>query len=169
MNMPLDVYISHKLGRRVTGVEMQEAVGLGKTTYSERKKSGFSMEEIVKVCEHFHESPTLALIDLGYLNWDDVVYAFAHSDEALERAAITGDPIAISFVHRLRGDTAEQKLNDLLKLNEQMKPEVSDLAARRKMAEPPTYDPTYKPDFSEYDAASHGEKQIIPENGLESP
>ncbi|MFE5790677.1 helix-turn-helix domain-containing protein [Rhodococcus erythropolis] len=33
----------------------------------------------------------------------------------------------------------------------------------------PTYDPNYEPDFSEYDAASHGEKETIPENGLESP
>lgn len=33
----------------------------------------------------------------------------------------------------------------------------------------PTYNPNDKPDFSELDAASRGEKQTIPENGLESP
>lgn len=65
--------------------------------------------------------------------------------------------------------TVGAKVSKLI-LDEVHRVKASDnVVPMRPWGNAPTYDPTHKPDFSEYDAASHGEKQVIPENGLESP
>ncbi|NKS98829.1 hypothetical protein GS498_20980, partial [Rhodococcus hoagii] len=75
MDMPLEVYLSHALGRRVYNKEVQDALGMKRSTYQDRKREGFTMDQVAAACLAFDVSPVVGLVELGFISREEVFYA----------------------------------------------------------------------------------------------
>lgn len=192
----LTAYVERALGRRVTVEEMLEATGLTRSTFYRRKNRRYDYQDVVSAAEYFGLDRDAAVDELLGLKGDarkqdGTVHALrattetaaADSDEkwppAVSEWLNALAPLIASLPDRSRAAIMTRVVTELAieagarpirSASEAFEAQLADRAEKAATKdEPPTYDPTYKPDFSEYDAASHGEKQVIPENGLESP
>lgn len=189
----LTAYVERALGRRVTVEEMLEATGLTRSTFYRRKNSRYDYQDVVSAAEYFNLDRDAALDELLGLKPDSrKPEGTVHNLRPTADTPGTGSddwppavgewldalaPLIAALPERSRAATMTKIVTELaieagvrpIRSASEAFENRSASAETSRSKTPPTYDPTYKPDFSEYDAASHGEKQTIPENGLESP
>lgn len=154
MDMPLDVYLSRELKRRVLNKEVQEALGMKRSTYNDRKRDGFSMNEVVAACMAFDVSPVLGLVELGFISKEEVILAA----EALGVNVTAKDAEALMRI-KIRREQRDTERGNVVPLGGKAAP----AREPKPWDNAPTYDPNEEIDFSTYDAAHHGPKEQIPD------
>lgn len=168
----LPAYLSEQTGRQVTAAEVYEAAELARATFHRQLKTVAAPGIVIRVARKFEVNPVKALMDLGYVTESELRDLF--NDLEIGLADATDEDLAEEMLRRARigSSVLTDPLDDDHPAVQKLDAETdapSNIRQLRPWGNAPTYNPNDKPDFSELDAASRGEKQTIPENGLESP
>lgn len=120
-NMEIKQWLSENTHRRITDQDVADALGTTRKTANKRLNDGLSADDLITICEKLGVNRTMALVELGYVPYEDVL-DYLDSDGQLVSTADDGK-LAIELARRLNPATKA--------------PEIDELAARRRSNTPP--------------------------------
>ena len=113
--MEIKQWLSENTQRRITDQEVADILGTTRKTANKRLNEGMPADDLITLCGKLGINRTMALVELGYIPYQDVL-DYLDSDGQLVETADDG-VLAIELARRLNPAT--------------LAPEIDELAARR--------------------------------------
>lgn len=104
-------WFSSMAKRRVTAIEMADALGISRNAAQSRIAKGFSADDLIQLSRHFGFSPIHALVELGTLTYDEV-FDLIDGNGKLVTTADEGE-LALELARRLNPATKAPELDAL--------------------------------------------------------
>lgn len=142
-------WFSEVARRRVTVTEIAEHLEVSRKTAQSRLEAGLSSDDIITVARALHVSPSLALVELGKLTYDEVFTFLEGGGKLIETASEA--ELALELAERLNSASViEERLAEIVDMH----------ARRQPQADPPKR----RADLSDLrGAASRRVKEMYPE------
>ena len=143
-------------GRRVTVTEIAEYLDISRRTATNRVQEGLTADDIIRICRSLSIQPVAALVELGKLEFDEVL-GFMESDGTLLANASSEQ-----LVFQLAAESLPVSL--LIDLGNRGRDRVSAMERRSKVAETENAAPLQHPE----PGADHGATEPPLESDFEA-
>ncbi|NKW17038.1 hypothetical protein GTA26_05315 [Rhodococcus hoagii] len=116
--------------RRVTVTELAEHLGVSRKTAQTRLEAGLSSDDIIAIARALHISPSMALVELGKLTYDEVFTFLEGGGKLIETASEA--ELALELAERLNpASVIEERLAEIVDMHARRQPASADPPKRR--------------------------------------
>lgn len=146
--MEIKQWLSENTHRRITDQDVADALGTTRKTANKRLNDGLDAGDLITICEKLGVNRTMALVELGYVPYQDVL-DYLDSDGELVSTADEGK-LSLELARRLNPATMAKELDELEARRDRSNGRRVDVeplpyAANRRKPEPEEGDDDYGP------------------------